>query len=250
MDPTTTTTAIVPDDLAAQPATTRNDPLTGIERHLQLVPRSQAHRTMIRWRTTIPEVHTAGLRVPSQLKGWLRRLPTQTADRVLGQLVRHAQHGDGTALLTVLSCLTPGIRNLAARVPNTLDEVVSEVALGILDFPVDRRTSIAGGLLLDARNRLHRAAQRTARTRPIDEADHPEAPGDLGHQPPPDQRAIQLVCQAHHQGLIDNTEAQLIIHTRVAGHPVKPIAHHLGLTPSAAYQRRQRAESRLLELVA
>jgi DNA-directed RNA polymerase specialized sigma24 family protein len=229
--------------------TTTTDALKRIERSLQAIPRSQAHRTTTRWRTTCPDLRTANVIHPSHLKPWLRQHPS-VADRVLGHLVRLAQNGDSTALLATLACLAPGIRALEMRTGSKTDEIVSEVALGILDFPVDRRTSIAGGLLLDARNRMHRATQRAARNRPLEEADHPEAPGELGHQPPPDQRAVQLVCQAHRQGLIDHTEAQLIIHTRVAGHPVKPIADDLGLTPSAAYQRRHRAETRLVELVA
>jgi hypothetical protein len=58
------------------------------------------------------------------------------------------------------------------------------------------------------------------------------------------------VCQAHRQGLLDLTEAELIIHTRLNGHQVKPVAALLGLSPSAAYQRRSRAEARLVQLVA
>jgi DNA-directed RNA polymerase specialized sigma24 family protein len=229
--------------------TTNTDALKRIERCLQSIPRTQAHRTLTRWRAACPELRAASLDHPTQLKPWLRQHPA-SADQVLAHLVRQAQQGDSTALLVTLACLAPGIRNLTTHTPNDVDEVLSEVALGIVDFPVDRRTSIAGGLLLDARNRLHRSAQRATRTRPLEETDHPEAPGDLGHQPPPDQRAVQLVCQAHRQGLIDRTEAKLILHTRVGGHPVKPIADHLGLSPSAAYQRRHRAETRLTELVA
>jgi hypothetical protein len=229
--------------------TTNTDALKRIERSLHAIPRTQAHRTLTRWRAACPELRATSLAHPSHLKPWLRQQPA-SADQVLAHLVRQAQQGDSTALLAVLACLAPGMRTLAARTGNKVDEIVSEVALGVFDFPVDRRSSIAGGLLLDAHNRLHRATQRVARDRPLEEADHPEAPGDLGHQPPPDQRAVQLVCQAHRQGLIDRTEARLILDTRVAGHPVKPIADHLGLSPSAAYQRRHRAETRLVDLVA
>jgi DNA-directed RNA polymerase specialized sigma24 family protein len=148
----------------------------------------------------------------------------------------------------VLACLAPGMRSLAARTPHGLDEVLSEVALGVLQFPVERRTSVAGGLLLDVRNRLHRATRKAARTRPLDDTDHPEAPGELGSTDHPTQRAVQLVCQAHRQGLLDRTDARLILDTRLGGHKVKPIADVLGLTPSAAYQRRSRAEARLVEV--
>jgi hypothetical protein len=226
------------------------DALARTERHLHMLRPTEANRTMMRWRATCPELEAAGLIRPGELWSWLRQLPIRAADVVLGTLVRHVQHGDGTALLTVLVCLAPGIRSLAARTGSTVDEVVSEVSLGLFDYPVDRRTSIAGGVLLDTRNRLHRAEQRTSRTQPLDDTDHPEAQGELGDEGTSTRRAVRLVCQAHRQGVIDRTDTQLILHTRIAGHPVKPVAHHLGLSPSAAYQRRQRAETRLIDLVA
>jgi hypothetical protein len=238
-------------DRTARTAGAGADALARTELHLRLASRGRAaQRTIIRWASACPELSVSGLRSPGQIVGWMRRLPTDRADRVLGRLVGHAQRNDHAALLAVLACLAPGIRSLAARMAANLDEVVSEVTLGILVYPVDRRSSVAGGLLLDARNRLHRAAQRAARTQPLDEADHPEAPGELGHLAAPGQRAVQLVCQAHREGLIDHTDAQLILHTRIAGHPVKPVARRLGLSPSAAYQRRHRAETRLTTLVA
>ena len=64
------------------------------------------------------------------------------------------------------------------------------------------------------------------------------------------RRILDLVCQAHRKGLLDRTEVRLIIDTRLGGHRVKPIAQRLGLSPSAAYQRRSRAEARLVQLVA
>jgi hypothetical protein len=239
-------------DRTHEPATARasEDALARTERHLRWVPRSQARRTMMRWNATSPELRAARLRLPSDVRGWLRRIPTRAADAILGHLVRHAQRGDHTAVLAVLVCLAPGIRALATRTRTTVDEVVSEVTVGLLTYPVDRRTSIAGGLLLDARNRLHRTTQRASRTQPIEDTGVGQASDDPDDQAPPTQRAVGLVCQAHREGLIDRTETELILHTRIAGHPVKPVAHDLGLSPSAAYQRRQRAETRLQSLVA
>jgi hypothetical protein len=235
-----------PDD----PATAPDDALARLEHHLHHVPRAVARHAMARWRATCPELDAAGLARPSQVKAWLRQMPAPAADPVLGHLVRHAQSGDDTAVLTSLVCLGPGIRALAHRTGQPVDEIVSEVTVGLLDFPVDRRTSVAGGLLLDARNRVHRAVQRASRSQPLDDTAHPEAPGELGDPSSPTRGAVRLVCQAHRQGLIDHTDTQLILHTRIAGHPVKPVADHLGLSPSAAYQRRQRAETRLVTLVA
>jgi hypothetical protein len=228
------------------------DALARTERHLWLSTRGQERQTLDRWRTSCSHLAEADLEAPADLKPWLRRLPNKVADLVLGRLVGLAQRGDGSALLAVIVCLGPGIRNLAARTRVTTDEAVSEIALGILDYPLERRTSVAGGLLLDARNRIFRAAQRDARSGPLgdDDVDHPIAPGELGHTEHPAERIFNLVCQAHRAGLLDRTEAQLIIDTRLNGHHVKPIAQRLGLTPSAAYQRRSRAEARLTALVA
>jgi len=228
------------------------DALASTERHLRLSTRGREHDTLRRWGARCTPLMEAGLRSPADVKPWLRSLPTPAADAVLGQLVGLAQDGDSAAFMAVLVCLGPGIRTLALRAGVSTDEAVSEVALGILDYPWGRRTSIAGGLLLDARNRLYRAARRAARSEPFgdDDATHPAAPGELGTTTPPAQLVIQLVCQGRRQGLLDHTEAQLIIDTRLNGHRVKPVAEELGLTPSAAYQRRSRAEARLTVLVA
>ena len=228
------------------------DALASTERHLLLITRGCERETLTRWGTRCTSLREAELSTPSDVKSWLRSLPSKGADAVLGRLVGFAQSGDSPALLTVIVCLGPGIRSLASRTAVTADEAVSEIALGILDYPLDRRTSVAGGLLLDARNRLYRAARRAARSEPFDDDDasHPAAPGELGTTTPPAQRIIQLVCQGCREGLLDQTEAQLIIDTRLNGHRVKPVAEELGLTPSAAYQRRSRAEARLTQLVA
>jgi DNA-directed RNA polymerase specialized sigma24 family protein len=230
--------------------TPTTDALSRAERHLHLVTRGNERATLERWRATCPRLAEAPITAPAQLRAWLRQLPASRADAVLGQLVRHAQKGDAAALLAVVVCLGPGLRSLVARTGVSTDEAVSEITLGVLSFPVDRRTSIAGGLLLDARNRIHRAARRDGRTDPLDddELSHPVAAGELGATSPPAQRIVQLVCQAHRQGLLDRTDARLILDTRLGGHKVKPIADVLGLTPSAAYQRRSRAEARLVEV--
>jgi DNA-directed RNA polymerase specialized sigma24 family protein len=233
------------------PATTTRgtDALSRTEHHLRLVTRGREQTTLTRWQTGYPPLADAPITAPHQLRAWLRQLPTRHADGVLGHLVRHAQHGDPAALLAVVVCLEPGLRNLVHRTSITTDEAVSEIALGILGYPVDRRTSIAGGLLLDARNRLYRAARRHALTEPWDDdTAHPPADGELGTAAPPAQRIVQLVCDAHREGLLDHTEARLILDTRLGGHKVKPVADILGLSPSAAYQRRSRAEARLVQV--
>jgi hypothetical protein len=222
------------------------DALTRTERHLSLVGRDRGEAAVRRWRADDPDLADAPITVPVDLPGWLRTQPTATADRILGRLVARSQDGDQLAFVVVLACLAPGIRSLAARLRLGVDEVMSEIAVSLPGFPVARRRSIAGGLLLDARNRLWRAARRHDRVEPwSDDTAHPPAPGELGAPVPAAQRLVQLVCQAHRQGLVDGTEARLILDTRLGGHQVRPLADRLGLTPSAAYQRRTRAEARL-----
>ena len=251
------------------------DALARTERHLALVGRTQGRAALDRWRDACGgELAGAPIEAASELPGWLRTRTAATANRVLGRLVLCAQGGDQLALVAVLACLAPGVRSLAAKARVGVDEALSEVAVGVLDFPVERRTAIAGGLLLDARNRLWRAERRASRTEPFaDDSDpgtgggrstgirtgggpgraggraHPVAPGELGDavEVPAAQRLVAIVCQAHRQGVVDGAEASLILDTRVAGHGVRPVAQRLGLTPTAAYQRRARAESRLGE---
>lgn len=234
---------------------TTGDALNRTEAHLTMLVRGRELRVLGRWRQRCPELAQAGIRTVGELKGWVHQLPTERADQVLRHLVAAAQAEDAAALLAVIVCLGPGIRSLAARTGITCDEAVSEIALGILDFPVERRSSVAAGLLLDARNRLHRSARRQSRTCPLDDATvaetrRPPVHEDPQEARPPAQRIVQLVCQAHRQGILNHTDARLILHTRIAGHNVKPIATELGLSTTAAYQRRSRAEARLSELVA
>jgi hypothetical protein len=225
------------------------DALGRTERHLSTISRTDGRAVVDRWRAGCSDLSAAPGTTPAELPGWLRGEPAETANRVLGHLVGRAQSGEQLALVVVLACLAPGIRALAGRTGVRVDEVVSEVTVGAMTFAVERRTSVAGGLLLDARNRLGRAARRTGRTEPLDdEARHPVAPGELGRVVPVAQQVVQIVCQAHREGLVDGTEARLILDTRVGGHGVRPIARRLGLTPTAAYQRRTRAEARLTRL--
>lgn len=225
---------------------TTPDALSRTEAHLAMLTRGRERRTLDRWRRSCAELSDAAITAPSQLKSWVHQLPTHLADRVLRHLVTAAQKQDAAALLAVVVCLTPGIRALAARASISCDEAVSEIALGILDYPVERRNSVAAGLLLDARNRLHRSKQRHRRLCPLDDATEVSSSDPI----PPAQRIVQLVCQARRQGILNHTDARLILHTRIAGHRVKPIANELGLTATAAYQRRSRAEARLADLVA
>jgi len=251
------------------------DALSRTQAHLTMLSRGQERQILERWRRQCPEVAAADIRSLGELRAWVHHLPSEPADRILRFLVTAAQGsgrpaleagprplavglaGDPVALLEAIVCLGPGIRSLAARSSITCDEAVSEIALGILDFPVARRSRVAAGLLLDARNRVHRSRSRQRRNCPLDEAalatTRRERTGDAGDPQearPAAQRVVQLVCQAHRDGVLNRTDASLILHTRIGGHQVQPVATELGLSTTAAYQRRSRAEARLSELVA
>jgi DNA-directed RNA polymerase specialized sigma24 family protein len=231
------------------------DALNRTEAHLTMLSRGRDRQVLVRWRRRSPELAQADISTVGELKAWVHQLPTERAEGILRHLVTAAQTGDHVALLAVIVCLAPGIRSLAARATITCEEAVSEIALGVLDYPVERRSSVAAGLLLDARNRLHRNARRQSRNCPLDDSavaavHRPAVPDDPQEARPPAQRIVQLVCQAHREGILNRTDAQLILHTRIAGHRVQPIATDLGLSTTAAYQRRSRAEARLSELVA
>lgn len=246
------------------------DALGHAETHLTRLSRGREQQVLTRWRRQCTDLARAPIGTLAELKGWVHRLPADRADDVLRYLVTEAQQrepsnrppvaavtptDDELALLAVIVCLAPGIRSLAARTSITCDEAVSEVALGVLDFPVERRSRVAAGLLLDARNRLHRHAQRQSQLCTLDEATvaearRPRLPEDPQEARPAAQRVVQLVCQAHRAGILSHADTRLILHTRIAGHQVQPIATELGLSTTAAYQRRSRAEARLCELVA
>lgn len=235
------------------------DSLTRAEEQLDLITRGREHATLRRWRDASADLADAAISRPGQLRGWLRSCPTPLADEVLRSLVRLAQRGDATALLAVLVCLAPGIRTLSRRTGVTLDEAMSEVTLGVLEYPYARRRSVASGLLLDARNRISRSARRTPPPAPVDENTSPfvaDREGDVhppGEQfddprmggPTTAERILTLICEAHRRNILNHDDAQLLVDTRLGGEEVGPAAARLGISPAAAYQRRTRAERRL-----
>lgn len=233
------------------------DSLGRAEEQLDLLTRGQEDVTLHRWRNASAELADAAISRPGQLRGWLRTRPTPMADGVLRGLVRLAQRGDATALLAVLVCLAPGIRTLSRRTGVSLDEAMSEVTLGVLEYPYARRSSIAGGLLLDARNRISRGARRAPE--PVDDPASCYVAGRDGavHQPgerlgdaaaagpTTAERILAIICEARRRNILDEDDAQLIVDTRLSGDGVGPAAARLGISPAAAYQRRSRAERRL-----
>lgn len=225
--------------------TSTSDCLGRAEEQLDLLTRGRERSTLRRWRDASVELADAAISRPGQLRGWLRHRPTPLADEALRGLVRLAQQGDGSALLGVLVCLAPGIRTLARRTGVSLDEAMSEVTVGVLEYPYARRRSIAAGLLLDARNRIGRAARSSPVPTPDQQLDERGGRPTASAEPTAAERVLALLCDARRKNIVDRDEAQLIVDTRLSGEQVAPVATRLGISPAAAYQRRSRAERRL-----
>lgn len=224
------------------------DCLGRAEAQLDLLTRGREEATLRRWRDASAELAEAAISRPGQVRAWLRHRPTSRADEALRGLVRLAQQGDGSALLAVLVCLAPGIRALARSCGTKLDEAMSDVTLGVLEYPYARRQSVAAGLLLDARNRITRSARRT----PVPNLDQRDDLGASSEQssgePTAAERVLILLCEARRRNILDQEDAQLIVDTRLSGQHVAPAAERLGISPAAAYQRRSRAERRLRQV--
>jgi hypothetical protein len=189
----------------------------------------------------------AGLSAPSEVPGWVWGLGLEDADRVLRALVGLAQSGDDLAVLTALACMRPGVCALAGATGVPIDDVVSELTAVVLEFPLARRRSVAGQLLLDVRKRL---VKREA-TREAPEGDTRlrledlEAPGELGAGARVAEQLSELVLDAWRGGHLSGDAARLVLLTRVWGEPVSVAAARLGVNPTTARVRRARAEARI-----
>lgn len=242
-----------------------SDSLAVLESQLTRLTRRREQATLERWRDVCEPLGAQRFTRLTQLRDWLHKQPTRRADEVLRSLVTLAQKGDATALAAVLVCLAPGIRALARRSQVTLDEAFSDVAVRVLEYPIARRRSVAGGILLDARNRLSRQRQRAPQ--PVGDvatlihgggADSTTGPGEAAagfrvaegagaakHPLSAAERILRLVCDARQDEALTHDDAQLIVDTRINGQRMAPAAARLGISRDAAYQRRARAESRL-----
>jgi hypothetical protein len=214
-------------------------------------PAGREGRVAVRsWAARCPELLAAGVVEPGEIPGWLsERGASSDLFRVL---VEFAQAGDPVALSTLLVSLAPGLCALAGRVRVPVDEVVSEAASVVLDFPFARRRTVPGQLLLDTRKRFSREGERQRlRETPV---------GDtrvLGDREAPDGRGVDasaadqlsaLVVRAWRLGVLDLDQARLVLETRVWGVSVVEAAARRGISRSAVYCRRDRAEARLGEV--
>lgn len=229
-----------------------NDVMIRIQRALARFDRDSS--TIRHWRRACPALARSPVSVPSQLPSWVWQLPRPEADDVIGILVKRAQDNDEAALLATVVCLTPGLRNLVNRMPVSIDEVVAEAAIRILEFPLARRRKIAAGVVLDVRHALWAPACRTPQIQaapvdPLAMADLAVAPGELGvAERSADEQLVLLVRDAWRAGHLDTDRARLLLETRVLGQPIQVAADKCAANRSAVYMRRARAEARLTDL--
>jgi hypothetical protein len=207
-------------------------------------------------------------RTLTDVERFVRTATPPEADRVLLALVNRAVVGDDLAARVLLQLLLPGTRSLARRwwALGDHDERAAAAVMAVYHrirtYPVERRPArVAANVLMDAAQELRRSVPRIVTTPSPDPAvhhshrcasrgehcgDHTHLTGD--HDTPalnPAVELAQLLQDAVNDGILDPGDAQLIAHTRIAGHRVADIAHHRGLRPRTLWDRRQRAEHTL-----
>ena len=164
-------------------------------------------------------------------------------DRLLGALVR-VSRTDPDAFAVVAACLLPALRRRVRLYGLSLDrdDALAVMVEGLYEAVARADTPlnafVATHLLSTPTRRLRRAVFRERawdRTRPVC-----HGPTDAAVIGP---SADTMLAGAVAAGVLSPADAQLIVDTRIAGHPL-PAARHQGLPYEAAKKRRQRAEAR------
>jgi len=189
----------------------------------------------------------------ADLERQVRTAGPEAADRILlGLVTRVIRHDDPLAARVLLQLLLPGTRNLARRwwALGDPDEraaaAVAAVYHRIRTYPLDRRPGrIAANILLDAARELRRAVPRVVTT-PMAE---PRAAGPEPASNPAIELA-EVLTDAVDDGVLDARDARLIARTRIAGHRVADIARCDQLGPRGLWDRRQKAEAKLVAVAA
>ena len=192
----------------------------------------------------------------ADLEAYVRAAGPAEADAVLLALVqRVVGEGDELAARVLLQLLLPGTRNLARRwwALGDNDEraaaAVAAVYQRIRRYPLARRPGrIAANVLLDAARDLRRAV-RAAGSALVDDRDRPSAAGGDPAEAPAAHAAVELasvLTDAVDDGALDLRDARLIAQSRIGGQRVADLAAHHDIGSRTLWDRRHRAEARLV----
>jgi DNA-directed RNA polymerase specialized sigma24 family protein len=185
---------------------------------------------------------------PGRLFAFLRTPPSSLRDEVFCALLRCAK-SDQLAGLVLLEALLPGLKAIfgrtllrAAERDELLALLLAQSWQQLVGYPVERRPRrVAANLLLDIRKYTLRELERVRResSLPLEGGETPD-PADAGADVElPLRRAVAA-------GALSEAEAELILETRVDRRRLPEIAAELGVAYITVYQRRARAERRLL----
>jgi hypothetical protein len=199
----------------------------------------------------------------AELERYVRGAGPADADAVLLALVTRVvdgagARGDELAARVLLQLLLPGTRNLARRwwALGDHDEraaaAVAAVYHRIRRYPLARRPGrIAANVLLDAARDLRRAVPTRGATVPGD-GDRRGAGGPVDDASPA-HAAVELasvLTDAVEGGILDLRDARLIAQSRIGGQRVADLAVRQNVGSRTLWDRRQRAERRLVSWAA
>lgn len=233
------------------------DLLTSLERRWEVFATSpRGRRTYVRWQATEPDL--AVVPTLDALTSAARDIGGADLERrdTLHRALLHLGVADQDARCAVLHLLHPALVTTARIYSDTWshDEVASIVVTAALDEMVRCPTDAprpAARIIRSVRRTVWKEAQRQrtresalAHTTALDEVEGmtvmPERPAaDL---------VLELVHEAVRDGVLDRTQARLVVLHRVLSVPTAVIAAREGYPPSTIRQRRSRAESALARL--
>jgi len=199
----------------------------------------EARAALQRWRRVEPAF--AGLDTVDDVLT-LRR-DRHRADEVLGALVARSAR-DRAAARVVLQALMPGLVRLAvafgkADPDTTAGDLVAIAWERICCYPTHRVRSVAANLLFDIRKQL------VADREPIVDLPGRDVVAASAEDEVIARLFVEELASAEETGVIAEGAAELIMRTRVDGHPVVELAARRGVTAHGLVQRRRRAESLL-----
>lgn len=205
----------------------------------------EARRALMRWAATHPVLADARTLDDVIELGW----STDTGPEVRNVLARLAS-SDEVAARTLLQGLLGGLCTMAKAIsphPDTVEELISLAWERIRTYPIHRRGSVSGNVLLDIR-KWYWAAQR-ANEEPIGIAiDYCFDVEPSSEEEYFSHSLAGEVAQAVSSGAVSRRDLSLVLRSRVGGESMTALAAERNLSLRAAWHRRWRAETTLREL--